>query len=133
MKLLPNIGAIVIVVTLMALESIAWGQAGCYQNPRGGSCATNQPATVANGCVAKTYTPLSSTYCDCRDGECGMTQCQVIQVAITYMVNYGTVTSPPGDPTILYCEPGEDIGPIGTGSTCGIAQLSGDKCGYCPN
>jgi len=133
MTVLQRIGWVMIASGLLMLTSAGLAQ-GCYQNPPtvpGNDCATNQAATVANNCLAKKYTPTTSSYCDSRDGECGKLICTVSRVDVTYMRNQGTLQSVPGDPTTFYCEPGEDIGPIGTGTTCAVATLSGDQCGIC--
>jgi hypothetical protein len=132
MKSLQQIGLVVITSSLLMVESVSLAQQGCYQNPAGGPCATDQLANLTNGCIAITYSPSTSKYCDVRDGECGKTACQVIQVSVTEVINKGTPTSPPGDPTIVYCEPGEDLPPVYAGKQCPVATLSGSQCGYCP-
>lgn len=132
MKLVKKFGGRNVMLPIGACALIcSAAMATCWVTPLGPACGTNQAADPTNDCQAINCSPLNSTYCDSRDGECGLDgSCTVSQV--TELVAYlkGTKVQLPNGSYV--CDMvGASLNVVSNG-TCAQATITGNKCGYCP-
>lgn len=120
-----GIGLVCFFVCFLALAT-------CWTPPNGQPCGTPQIADCTNQCVSIWYTPEYSTYCDSRDGECGLDgDCTVVDVQRMKYTEQCIPVEVNGQ--CVACWPPSGPFPPGTPSgTCPQAQTSGNQCGYCP-